>query len=217
MLLNYMKCKYIDAYIYSATTITVPFPLDSHTSSYFIVLTKISSNLLLPYFNNYQPIRLIMTFAQLSFKLFSIITSLFFSFYCLLHNNKQEQQEVRVSQLFNTLLFIQQEEEQQEVRVSQLFNTLLFTQQQEEQEVRVSQLFNTLLFTQQQEEEEQEVRVSQLFNTLLFTQQQEEEEQEVRVSQLFNTLLFTQQQEGRDGLVLRVARSSTSSSSGCCC
>ena len=57
----------------------------------------------------------------------------------------------------------------QEVRVSQLFNTLLFTQQQQEeeqkQEVRVSQLFNTLLFTQQQEEE-QEVRVSQLFNTL---------------------------------------------------
>ena len=54
---------------------------------------------------------------------------------------------------------------EQEVRVSQLFNTLLFTQQQkEEQEVRVSQLFNTLLFTQQQEEE-QEVRVSQLFNT----------------------------------------------------
>ena len=44
------------------------------------------------------------------------------------------------------------------MRVSQLFNTLLFTQQQEEeQEVRVSQLFNTLLFTQQQEEE-QEVR-----------------------------------------------------------
>ena len=35
-----------------------------------------------------------------------------------------------------------QEEEEQEVRVSQLFNTLLFTQQQqeEEQEVRVSQL-----------------------------------------------------------------------------
>ena len=59
-----------------------------------------------------------------------------------------------------------QQEEEQEVRVSQLFNTLLFTQQQqEEQEVRVSQLFNTLLFTQQQEEE-QEVRVSQLFNTL---------------------------------------------------
>ena len=43
----------------------------------------------------------------------------------------------------------------QDVRVSQLFNTLLFTQKQqeedqEEQEVRVSQLFNTLLFTQQQ-------------------------------------------------------------------
>ena len=52
------------------------------------------------------------------------------------------------------------------MRVSQLFNTLLFTQhegEEEEQEVRVSQLFNTLLFTQQ-EEEEQEVRVSQLFN-----------------------------------------------------
>ena len=53
------------------------------------------------------------------------------------------------------------------MRVSQLFNTLLFTQQQEqeeEQEVRVSQLFNTLLFTQQQQEEEQqeeEVRVGQ--------------------------------------------------------
>ena len=49
-----------------------------------------------------------------------------------------EEQEVRVSQLFNTntLLFTQQEEEQeeQEVRVSQLFNTntLLFTQQEEE-------------------------------------------------------------------------------------
>ena len=46
------------------------------------------------------------------------------------------------------------EEEEQEVRVSQLFNTLLFTQQQqeekEEQEVRVSELFNTLLFTQQE-------------------------------------------------------------------
>ena len=102
----------------------------------------------------------------------------------------------RVSELFNTLLFTQQEEEEQEeeVRVSQLFNTLLFTQQQEEeqeQEVRVSQLFNTLLFTQQEEQEEQEVRVSQLFNTLHFTQQQE---QEVRVSEIFNTLLFTQQQ-----------------------
>ena len=40
------------------------------------------------------------------------------------------------------------EEEEQEVRVSQLFNTLLFTQQEveeeQEQEVRVSQLFNTL-------------------------------------------------------------------------
>ena len=94
-----------------------------------------------------------------------------------------------VSQLFNTLLFTQQQEDQ-EVRVSELFNTLLFTQQQEkEQEVGVSQLFNTLLFTQQEEQEEQEVRVSQLFNTLLFTQQ------EVRVSQLLNTLLFTQQQE----------------------
>ena len=59
-----------------------------------------------------------------------------------------------------------QQEEEQEVRVSQLFNTLLFTQQQEqEQEVRVSQLFNTLLFTQQQEEEQQEARVSELFNT----------------------------------------------------
>ena len=48
------------------------------------------------------------------------------------------------------------QEEEQEVRVSQLLNTLLFTQQeedQEEQEVRVSQLFNTLLFTQQQQEE----------------------------------------------------------------
>ena len=57
---------------------------------------------------------------------------------------------MRVSQLFNTLLFIQQQEEEQEVRVSQLFNTLLFIQQQEEeQEVRVSQLFNTLLFIQQ--------------------------------------------------------------------
>ena len=96
---------------------------------------------------------------------------------------------MRVSQLFNTLLFTQQQEEEQEVRVSELFNTLLFTQQQEEeQEVRVSQLFNTLLFTQQQE-----VRVSEIFNTLLFTQQQEEE-QEVRVSEIFNTLLFTQQQ-----------------------
>ena len=43
------------------------------------------------------------------------------------------------------------------MRVSQLFNTLLFTQQeQQEQEVRVSQLFNTLLFTQQQEEEEEQ-------------------------------------------------------------
>ena len=30
---------------------------------------------------------------------------------------------MRVSELFNTLLFTQQEEEQQEVRVSQLFNT----------------------------------------------------------------------------------------------
>ena len=69
-----------------------------------------------------------------------------------------------------------QQEEEQEVRVSQLFNTLLFTQQpqeqqQEEQEVRVCQLFNTLLFTQQQqqqqqeEEQEQEARVSELFNT----------------------------------------------------
>ena len=39
---------------------------------------------------------------------------------------------MRVSQLFNTLFFTQQEEEQeQEVRVSQLFNTLLFTQQEE--------------------------------------------------------------------------------------
>ena len=71
------------------------------------------------------------------------------------------------------------------MRVGQLFNTLLFTQQEEE-EVRVSQLFNTLLFTQQQKQEEQEVRVSQLFNTLLFTQQQKQEEQEVRVSQLLN-------------------------------
>ena len=54
-------------------------------------------------------------------------------------------------------LSIKQQEEEQEVRVSQLFNTLLVTQQQEEQEeVRVSQLFNTLLVTQQQ----QEVRVS---------------------------------------------------------
>ena len=51
---------------------------------------------------------------------------------------------MRVSQLFNTLLFTQQQQEEQEVRVSELFNTLLFTQQ--EQEVRVSQLFNTLLF-----------------------------------------------------------------------
>ena len=43
---------------------------------------------------------------------------------------------------------LQQEEDEQEVRVSELFNTLLFTQQQEEeQEVRVSELFNTLLFT----------------------------------------------------------------------
>ena len=49
------------------------------------------------------------------------------------------------------------------MRVSELFNTLLFTQQQEEEEVRVCQLFNTLLFTQQQQQEEQEVRVSQLF------------------------------------------------------
>ena len=73
---------------------------------------------------------------------------------------------------------------EQVVRVSQLFNTLLFTQKQQEQEVRVNELFNTLLFTQQQQEEE--ARVSQLFNTLLFTQQQQEE-QEVRVSQLFNT------------------------------
>ena len=81
-------------------------------------------------------------------------------------------------------LFTSQQEEEQEVRVSQLFNTLLFTQQEEEeeeeqQEVRVSQLFNTLLFTQQEEEQEQEVRVSELFNTLLFTQQlQEEKEKE---------------------------------------
>ena len=53
---------------------------------------------------------------------------------------------MRVSQLFNTLLFTQhQQEEEQEVRVSQLLNTLLFTQQEEEQGVRVSQLFNTLL------------------------------------------------------------------------
>ena len=137
---------------------------------------------------------------------------------------EEDEQEVRVSELFNTLLFTQQqeeeEEEEQEVRVSELFNTLLFTQQQqEEQEVRLSELFNTLLFTQQQEEEEeeeeeeeqeeeqeeQEVRVSELFNTLLFTQQQQEEE-EVRVSELFNTLLFTHQQ-GRSSL------SSSSSSS----
>ena len=83
---------------------------------------------------------------------------------------------MRVSQLFNTLLFTQQEEEEeQEVRVSQLFNTLLFTQQEEQQEVRVSQLFNTLLFTQQ-EEGEQEVRVSQLFNTLLFSLRKRSEE-----------------------------------------
>ena len=99
---------------------------------------------------------------------------------------------MKVSQLFNTLLFTQQQqEEEQEVRVSQLFNTLLFTQQQqEEQEVTVSQLFNTLLFTQQQQEEEQEVTVSQLFNTLLFTQQQQEEQEEVKVSQFFNTLHY---------------------------
>ena len=38
-----------------------------------------------------------------------------------------EQQEVRVSQLFNTLLFTHKQEEEQEVRVSELFNTLLFT------------------------------------------------------------------------------------------
>ena len=42
-------------------------------------------------------------------------------------------QEARVSQLLNTLLFTQQQEEEQEVRVSQLFNTLLFTQQQQEE------------------------------------------------------------------------------------
>ena len=34
-----------------------------------------------------------------------------------------------------------QKQEEQEVRVSELFNTLLFTQQEEEQEVRVSQSF----------------------------------------------------------------------------
>ena len=43
-------------------------------------------------------------------------------------DQQQEEQEVRVSELFNTLLFTQQQEEEQEVRVSQLFNTLLFTQ-----------------------------------------------------------------------------------------
>ena len=93
---------------------------------------------------------------------------------------EEGEQEVRVSELFNTLLFT----EQQEVRLSQLFNTQLFSQQ-EEQEVRLSQLFNTQLFSQQ---EEQELRVSELFNTLLFSQQ---EEQEVRVRELFNTLLFS--------------------------
>ena len=86
------------------------------------------------------------------------------------------------------------------MKVSQLFNTLLFTQQQEEQEVRVSQLFNTLLFTQQQQEEqeEQEVRVSELFNTLLFTQQQQEEQEEQEevmikmfISQLVSLLSLT--------------------------
>ena len=40
---------------------------------------------------------------------------------------------------------IKEVSKQQEVRVSQLFNILLFTQQEEEQEVRVSQLFNTVL------------------------------------------------------------------------
>ena len=55
------------------------------------------------------------------------------------------------------------------MRVSELFNTLLFTQQEQQegqvqQDMRVSELFNTLLFTQQ-EEEEQQVRVSELFNT----------------------------------------------------
>ena len=50
------------------------------------------------------------------------------------------------------------------MRVSQLFNTLLFTEQQQE-EGKVSEKFNTLLFIKQQQEEEQEVRVSQLFNT----------------------------------------------------
>ena len=75
----------------------------------------------------------------------------------------QEEQEVRVSQLFNTLLFTQQQQEQQEVRVSQLFNTLLFTQQQqEEQEVRVSQLFNTLLFIQQEVTEFTQQRCHQM-------------------------------------------------------
>ena len=45
------------------------------------------------------------------------------------------------------------ENEEQEVRVCQLFNTLFSF---DEQEVTVSELFNTLFFTQQQEEEQEE-------------------------------------------------------------
>ena len=71
----------------------------------------------------------------------------------------------------------QQEEEDQEVRVSQLFNTQLFSQQQEDvvslkQQVVINEMFD------QQQEEEQKVRVSQLFNTPHFSQQQQEEEEE---------------------------------------
>ena len=48
---------------------------------------------------------------------------------------------MRVSELFNTLLFTQQQQDEQEVRVSELFNTLLFTQQlQEELELTVIML-----------------------------------------------------------------------------
>ena len=71
----------------------------------------------------------------------------------------------------------QQEEEDQEVRVSQLFNTQLFSQQQEDvvslkQQVVINELFD------QQQEEEQQVRVSQLFNTPHFSQQEEQQEEE---------------------------------------
>ena len=81
------------------------------------------------------------------------------------------------------------------MRVSQLFNTLLFTQQQQEQQQQQQQQ------QQEEQEEQEEVRVSQLFNTLLFTQEQEEVSSSSSSHYLHNDLSYPLPVEGL-GLLL---------------